>query len=87
MASDVELPVAYPWPSPITIEQYQAFTPEKLELVSGYLIDGPESTEARRDLLALLLANCGLEEAVRLAEPLHWRNALDASYFDWNSQG
>lgn len=78
-----ELPRPCPWPEPITAEQYQAFTPEKLELVSGYLLDGPESKERRLQLLALLLTNCGLEEAVQLAWPEHWREALERSYLSW----
>ena len=52
-AEDGELPHARPWPEPITMLQYERYTPEKLELVEGYLIDGPEATEARERLLAL----------------------------------
>jgi hypothetical protein len=80
---NVELPQAHYWPGPITGEQYRAFTPEKLELVAGYLIDGPESHEGRLELLALLLTNCGLEQAVTLASPEHWREAMERSYGDW----
>lgn len=83
MSRDSQLPRAYPWPEPITAEQYQAFTPEKLELVSGYLIDGPASNQSRLELLALLLTNCGLEEVVTLADPEHWREAMERSYGDW----
>ncbi len=71
------------WPEPITAEQYFAFTPEKLELVRGYLLDGPESTEARLHLLALLLTNCGLEAAVGLAEKFQWREAIDHNFSDF----
>ncbi len=79
-----DLPVPRWWPAPITLEQYRAFTPEKLELVRGYLIAGAETTEARLHLLALLLANCGLEQAVTLASPEDWREALERSYLlDW----
>ncbi len=35
------LPVPDLDPRPITLEENLALTPEKLELVSGYLIDGP----------------------------------------------
>jgi hypothetical protein len=84
MASDgVELPQAYRWPEPITIEQYRAFTPEKLELVDGFLIDGPESKQARLELLALLLTNCGLEDAVTLAPLEQWRDAMERSHGGW----
>lgn len=73
----IRLPRPCWWPEPITAEQYEAFTPEKLELVSGYLIDGPDSAEERNHLLALLLRNCGLDRAVRLADPVLWKEALE----------
>ena len=44
--ADTDLPVPELEPRPIPFAQYQAFTPEKLELLSGYLIaplDSPES--------------------------------------------
>ncbi len=63
-------------PKPITTQQYEAFTPEKLELWDGYLIYGPEGHTERRDLLQLLLTNEGLEAAVRLAAPELWQEAL-----------
>lgn len=65
------------WPEPITGDQYEAFTPEKLELEGGYLIGGPEAAEQRENLLALLLRNCGLDRAVRLADRILWKEALD----------
>ena len=74
-----ELPKARPWPEPITLEQYQRYTPEKLELVEGYLIDGPDATEVREKLLALLLTNVGLETAVTLAYKEDWREAIERS--------
>ena len=80
--ADVELPRARPWSEPITIEQYIRFTPEKLELVSGYLIDGPEASNAREELLALLLANVGLVTAVTLAAREEWIEALESSYIE-----
>ena len=74
-----ERPHPRPWPEPITAEQYQQYIPEKLELVDGYLIDGPDSTEARDKLLALLLTNVGLEAAVMLADKEDWREAIERS--------
>lgn len=62
------------------MDEYQAFTPEKLELWQGYLIDPPDYPEERRDLLLLLLVNEGLAEAVRLAPPEAWRAALREAY-------
>lgn len=77
-------PVERPRPDldgrPITMDQYQALTPEKLELWGGYLIAPPEYPEERRNLLLLLLVNEGLREAVRLAPPDRWRAALKQVY-------
>jgi hypothetical protein len=71
------------WPGPITSEQHRAFTPEKLELIDGYLVACPETPAARLHLLALLLTNSGLEEAVQLASPDDWREALERSGYAW----
>ena len=67
-------------PRRITLEQYHALTPEKLELWQGYLVAPPEYPEERRNLLLLLLVNEGLLEAVRLAPPELWRAALGQVY-------
>ena len=67
---------------PINGDQYMAFTPEKLELSEGYLIHGPRYPKGRRDLLMLLLVNQGLLEAVRLAPPQLWREAIRQVYGD-----
>jgi hypothetical protein len=67
-------------PKPIKLDQYLEMTPEKLELIEGYLIDGPQYPEQRRDLLQLLLTNEGLVEAVRLAPEERWREALRRVY-------
>ena len=78
-----ERPVPDLEPRRITLAEYQAFTPEKLELLGGYLIappEYPEYAEQRRDLLALLLVNEGLLQAVRLAPPERWRAALRQVY-------
>ncbi|MDQ6739531.1 MAG: hypothetical protein M3021_03955 [Actinomycetota bacterium] len=63
-------------PQPITFEQYEALTPEKLELWDGYLIRGPDEHAIRRDLLSLLLTNEGLEAAMQLAPVELWQAAL-----------
>lgn len=75
-----ELPLPGLEPRPITLDEYHAFTPEKLELLSGYLIAPPDWPEERRRLLALLLANMGLVEAVKLAPEARWRQALERAY-------
>ena len=75
-----ERPVPDLEPRAITFEQYFDLTPEKLELVEGYLIDGPDYGERRRNLLLLLLVNEGLLQAVRLAPPERWRAALREVY-------
>lgn len=63
-------------PQPITIEQYEALTPEKLELWDGYLIRGADEHAMRRDLLVLLLTNEGLEATMHLAPVELWQAAL-----------
>ncbi|MCX6022625.1 MAG: hypothetical protein NTZ05_13020 [Chloroflexi bacterium] len=75
-----ERPIPDLTPRTINIQQYYAWTPEKLELLDGYLIHGPDWSEGRRDLLMLLLVNEGLVEAVRLAPPELWRAALRQVY-------
>ncbi len=75
--SNAVLPVPELEPRPITFDEYRALTPEKLELFSGYLIAPQDSPDERRRLLALLLVNLGLLEAVKLAPEAHWREALD----------
>lgn len=63
-------------PTRINMEQYWSLTPEKLELLEGYLIGGQDDHQERLDLLLLLLVNEGLEAAVRLAPAELWRKAL-----------
>ena len=65
---------------PITLEEYHACTVEHLELLDGYLCDGPPPSQRRRELLQLLMANAGLLEAVRLAPQELWRDALRRVY-------
>lgn len=67
---------------PITVYELEAFAPEKMELLDGYLFDGPDYPEQRRNLLTLLLVNEGLVEAVRLAPAELWRAALRQVYGD-----
>ena len=64
----------------INVEEFRAYTPEKFELVKGYLFDGHEHAESRRRLLELLLVNVGLLDAVRLAPEDRWREALRRVY-------
>ena len=75
-ANPVQLPEPDVMPAPISGEQYQKFTPEKLELVSGYLIDGPVNHQERINLLALLMTNEGLARVLLLAPEDKWRKAL-----------
>lgn len=67
-------------PKPISMDQYYSFSPEKIELIEGFLFHGPEGHEERRDMLELLLTNEGLQEAVRLAPVGLWREALRRAY-------
>lgn len=80
MEPDVTLPEPGLGPRPITIDQYIALTPEKLELISGYLIDDPDAPEWRLRLLRALLVNCGLTDTVKLAPRELWLEALDRAY-------
>ena len=74
--SSAQLPEPDVMPAEITFEQYQKFTPEKLELVSGYLIDGPVNHQERINLLALLMTNEGLARVLLLAPEDKWRAAM-----------
>ena len=64
----------------VNVEEYRAHTPEKFELLGGYLFDSAEHPETRHRLLNLLLVNVGLLEAVRLAPEDRWREALARVY-------
>jgi hypothetical protein len=64
----------------INVEEYSAHTPEKFELLGGYLFDSVENPETRHRLLSLLLVNVGLLEAVSLAPQDRWREALNKVY-------
>ena len=74
------LPVPELEPRAIGLEEYRAHSPEKFELLKGYLFDTAEYPEARRRLLGLLLVNVGLLDAVRLAPEERWREALQRTY-------
>jgi hypothetical protein len=77
---NVERPIPGLARQPITVYELEAFAPEKMELLEGYLFDGPDYPEQRRNLLTLLLVNEGLIEAVRLAPAEQWRVALRQVY-------
>jgi hypothetical protein len=47
-----------------------SLAPEKIEMVGGKLL---ASEEERLTLLALLLENVGVDQAVRLGDPAVWR--------------
>ena len=64
----------------IDVEQFRAHTPEKFELIGGFLFDDAEHPENRLRLLSVLLVNVGLVEAVRQAPEALWREALDRVY-------
>ena len=52
-----------------------ALAPEKIEMIAGKLL---ASDDERLTLLALLLENVGVNEAVRLGDPDVWRAAIAA---------
>ena len=64
----------------IDVDEFRAYTPEKLELVEGYLFDTRDHAESRHRLLRLLLVNVGLLDALRLAPEGRWREALRQVY-------
>ncbi len=80
MSAPNQLPIPDLEARPIDVEEFRAYTPEKFELLDGYLFDTGQHTEARRRLLRLLLVNVGLLEAVRLAPQERWREALQRVY-------
>lgn len=67
-------PIPRPWAEPVSLEEYTSFTPHRIDVVAGNLLD---SEEERLDLLALLLKNCGLEAAGMLCDKEGWREAAD----------
>lgn len=77
---DAALPEPELEPRPITLDEYRAFTPEKLELFSGYLVAPPDDPDERLRLLRILLVNVGLVEAVRSAPEARWREALARAF-------
>ena len=62
------------WAEEITLEEFERFAPQKLELVNGNIL---ASEEIRLDLLALLLKNCGLTEAAMLCDKFDLHEAAD----------
>lgn len=58
---------------PVTIAEVDAHCPEKIELIQGQLF---WTEEDRVRMLALLLANVGIDKAVRLGDPALWRAAV-----------
>ena len=72
----LRLPIPDVAPMPIDGEQFEQFTPEKFELVEGFLFDEPRNHRARANLLTLLLANQGLAHALALAPEERWRAAM-----------
>jgi hypothetical protein len=48
--------------------------PEKIEMCDGKLF---WDDEQRLTMLALLLENVGVDEAIKLGDPAVWRNAID----------
>jgi hypothetical protein len=74
------LPVPDLEPRPITLDEYMELTPEKLELLSGYLIDEPDTPDPRLRLLSALMVNTGLVELVKMAPRERWLEALALAY-------
>ncbi|HJU05886.1 MAG TPA: hypothetical protein VJ692_12115 [Nitrospiraceae bacterium] len=64
----------------LTREEYDALTPERLELLDGFLCGGQEDHDDRMSLLKALAINEGLLTLVRLAPPGKWHEALRRTY-------
>ena len=80
MSAPDQLPIPELESRAIDVEEFRANTPEKFELLDGYLFDTRQHAESRRRLLRLLLVNVGLLDAVRLAPERRWREALQRVY-------
>lgn len=80
MSAPEQLPIPELEARAIDVEEFRAFTPEKFELLEGYLFDTRQYAESRQRLLRLLLVNVGLLDAVRLAPEERWREALHRVY-------
>lgn len=75
----MERPEPTAWPQEISAQEFERFVPDKIELVNGMLLD---SEAARRDLLVVLLKNCGLEAAAHMCDRFHWREAAERAGHD-----
>lgn len=67
-------------PRRITVEEYHAYAPEKVELLDGYVFGSPDYPESGQKTLLVLLTNMGLVEAVRSVPEDRWREALERVY-------
>ena len=65
-------------PSPITFEQYDAYTPEKLELWDGFYNYGGQDFTG---FYLAVLANMGLQKAVRHVPLSLWLEAIQVTLF------
>lgn len=65
------------WAEPITPEEFDAFAPKKLELIEGNIM---ATEEERLKLLALLLKNCGVQEAAFLTPEDDWRESTEHAF-------
>jgi hypothetical protein len=79
-----ELPIPALEPQPITSDEYRNCTPEKLELVGGFLVSKAENNYWRDRLLSILLKNQGLLKVVRMAPKDLWEQALFQVYGNGN---
>ena len=55
-------------------KKYRKLCPEKIELIEGRMF---WTDEERRNMLALLLENVGMDAAVSLGDPVLWKQAID----------
>lgn len=75
-----ELPIPGLEPRGVTLEEFTRFMPRSLGFTGDDTPENPDEASSRRRVLALLLVNTGLAEAVRFAPREAWLQALDREY-------
>lgn len=84
LTADDDLPTAEVAPRGLTLAEVEACMPDRIPFFGGEPVDEPEDHDRRIRLLAMILVNVGLKEAVRLAPRERWLEALDAEASSFN---
>lgn len=75
-----DLPVPGLEPRGVTLEEFMRLMPPTLGFIGDGTPEDPDEARSQRQVLALLLVNTGLADAVRLAPRQTWLEALEATY-------